>query len=109
MGAETVVDDTMMMDLGMGGSRGVGTRRPGAGRRGSQVAAIRWSEGARWGSAEGLTWVLRGWTAQLRGLGEEVGPAVAQLWTLYLRQLRMGFEEGGHFAAAPCNMLYRER
>jgi len=53
--------------------------------------------------------VLRGWTAQLRGLGEEVGPAVAQLWTLYLRQLRMGFEEGGHFAAAPCNMLYRER
>ena len=97
----------MLFEMGM--SMGKGARAGARSPRASQVAAVRWSEGARWGSAEGLTWVLRGWAAQLRALGEEVGPAVAQLWALYLRQLRMGFEEGGEFAPAPCNMLYRER
>ena len=34
---------------------------------------------------------------------------VVQLWTAYLRKLKMGFEEDGKFAAADYNMFYRER
>ena len=32
---------------------------------------------------------------------------VVQLWTGYLRKLRMGFEKDGNFAPADYNMFYR--
>ena len=42
-------------------------------------------------------------------MGEDVKVEVVQLWTSYLRKIKMGFEKDGRFTPAHYNMFYRER
>lgn len=52
---------------------------------------------------------MRAWVDQLSAVGENVKVEVVQLWTAYLRKIKMGFEKDGKFAPADYNMFYRER
>jgi len=66
--------------------------------------------GMRWGTAEGFSWVLRGWVEQLNSMGVDVEIAALQLWTIYLRELRMGFEKRGEEGMIGIqNLAYREK
>ena len=64
---------------------------------------------SRWSTAEGFTHILKAWIDQLATMGEDVKIEVVQLWTSYLRKIKMGFEKDGRFTPAHYNMFYRER
>jgi len=106
LGMETVMDDeTIPMEVqGRNNAITIGRKRKGRVRKRSLC------EGVRWGTAEGFSWVLRGWVDQLRNMGVDVEIAVIQLWTVYLRALKMGFEKKGEVGMIGReNMRYREK
>ena len=88
LGTETVMDEETV-PIGVQGRTDaitVGKRK----RKGKKRSLC---ESERWGSAEGYSWVLRGWVDQLNSIGVDVEIAVLQLWSVYLRELKMGFEK----------------
>ena len=106
LGMETVMDDeTIPLDVqGRNDAITIGKK----GKEKSKKRNL--CEEVRWGTAEGLSWILRGWVDQLRNMGIDVEIAVIQLWSLYLRELKMGFEKKGEEGMiGSVNLRYRER
>ena len=106
LGMETVMDDeTIPLEVqGRKGGVTVGKNRRQRRKKRSLCNAV------RWGTAEGYSWVLRGWVDQLKNIGVDVEIAVIQLWTLYLRKLKMGFEKMGEEGMLGSgNLKYREK
>jgi len=106
LGMETVMDDeTIPLDVqGRNDAITIGKKSKNKGRKRNI------SEEVRWGTAEGLSWILRGWVDQLKDMGVDVEIAVIQLWSLYLRELKMGFERKGEEGLiGKENLRYRER
>ena len=91
LGLETVMDDeTIHLEVqGRNNAITIGKKRKGRVRKRSLC------EGVRWGTAEGFSWVLRGWVDQLNNIGVDVEIAAIQLWSVYLRELKLGFEKKG--------------
>jgi len=90
LGMETVMDDeTIPLDVqGRSDAITIGRKK----RKGQKRSIC---DEVRWGTAEGFSWILRGWVDQLKNMGIDVEIAVLQLWVLYLRKLKMGFEKKG--------------
>jgi len=106
LGMETVMDDeTIPLDVqGRNDAITIGKKKKDKGRKRNI------SEEVRWGTAEGLSWILRGWVDQLKDMSVDVEIAVIQLWSLYLRQLKMGFERKGEEGLIGNeNLRHRER
>eukprot|EP00092_Neocalanus_flemingeri_P023097 GFUD01025043.1.p1 GENE.GFUD01025043.1~~GFUD01025043.1.p1 ORF type:complete len:846 (+),score=217.32 GFUD01025043.1:50-2539(+) len=106
LGMETVMDDETV-GMGIGQSRTDGITVGKKKRKGKKRSRC---EGVRWSTAEGFSWVLRGWVDQLNNIGVDVEVAVLQLWSVYLRELRLGFEKRGEegMIGQP-NLGYREK
>jgi len=106
LGMETVMDDeTIPLDVqGRNDAITIGKKSKHKGRKRNI------SEEVRWGTAEGLSWILRGWVDQLKDMRVDVEIAVIQLWSLYLRELKMGFERKGEEGLIGNeNLRYREK
>jgi len=106
LGMETVMDDeTIPLEVqGRNNAITVGKGRKGKGKKRNLCDEV------RWGTAEGYSWVLRGWVDRLKSVGVHVEMAVIQLWTLYMRKLKMGFEKMGEKGMMGTeNMKYRDK
>jgi len=91
LGMETVMDEeTIPMEL-----QGKNRSKITIGKKGSKNKKKSLQDGTRWSTAEGFSFILRGWIDQLKCHGIDVEVAVIQLWTLYLRKLNLAFEKRG--------------
>ena len=98
-------DDTIPADMVNRSSVKISVKQKKSGKRKSSLL-----DGVRWGTVEGFSWILRGWLDQLKLIGVDVEVAVIQLWTLYLRRLKLGFEKKGEEGLIdPENLRFREQ
>jgi len=106
LGTETVMDDeTIPADMVNRSSVKITVKQKKSVKRKSSLL-----DGVRWSTAEGFSWILRGWLDQLKLIGVDVEVAVIQLWTLYLRKLKLGFEKKGEEGRIdPENLRFREQ
>jgi len=110
LGLETVMDDDTipgglhMCDSISVGSKGSRKKDKSAENRRKLVEAEVWS------TAEGFSYVLRGWVLQLQKMNIEIEIAVTQLWSLHLRELKMAFERTGEEGCVdPSNLKFRDK
>ena len=90
LGHETVMDVDAFNS--MGGGRGDKTSISQKSKTSSKKhqkekeRTRRLLQGERWSTAEGYSWILRGWVLKLKeDMNIDVEIAVLQLWSLYLR------------------------
>jgi len=110
LGLETVMDDDTipgglhMCDSISVGSKGSRKKDKSAENRRKLVEAEVWS------TAEGFSYVLRGWVLQLKKMNIDIEIAVTQLWTLHLRELKMAFERTGEEGCVdPANLRFHDK
>jgi len=106
LGTETVMDDETV-PVGIQGRTDTITMGRAGKKKGSKKNLL---DGVKWSTAEGFSWILRGWVDQLKTMGVDVELAVLQLWSLYLRKLRLAFEKRGEEGCiGEYNLFWRER